>query len=222
MPCKPSPSQAPRLRATQGFPLRVWPGPAGSRRNQTGRRCDDQPWWFVERASALCVAAQTPMEMSLCAPRFEVAALAEFALPRPLFRRPRREARAAGLDGSQPHASRRLVARSPPVHRGDGRHRGAVRLARCRAHRRRASRPRPARTPLRVAASLTWIAPNAVRDTATLPPRGRFVLRAGVFGRQARLEVRQGGVGRGPARGPGWRPVGPSRWAPTGWRGSTR
>jgi hypothetical protein len=113
---------------------------------------------------ALCVAAQTPMEMSLCAPRFEVAALAEFALPRPLFRRPRREAQAAGLDGSQPHASRRLVARSPPVHRGDGRHRGAVRLARCRAHRRRASRPRPARTPLRVAASLTWIAPNAVRD----------------------------------------------------------
>ena len=45
-----SPSQASGLRATQGFPLRVWPGPVGSRRNQTGRRCDDQPWWFVERA----------------------------------------------------------------------------------------------------------------------------------------------------------------------------
>ena len=38
-----SPSQASGLRATQGFPLRVWPGPVGSRRNQTGRRCDDQP-----------------------------------------------------------------------------------------------------------------------------------------------------------------------------------
>jgi hypothetical protein len=44
-----------------------------------------------------------------------------------------------------------------------------------------------------VQAPLLWIAPNAVRAGGPLPPRGRFVLRSGVFRRLARIEVWQDG-----------------------------
>ena len=49
------------------------------------------------------------------------------------------------------------------------------------------------RVPVTVAAPLSWISPNAVRMPAVPPPRGRFVLRAEIFRRRARLEVRQDG-----------------------------
>jgi len=49
------------------------------------------------------------------------------------------------------------------------------------------------RVPVTVAAPLSWISPNAVRRPAVPPPRGRFVLRAEIFRRRARLEVRQDG-----------------------------
>ena len=51
------------------------------------------------------------------------------------------------------------------------------------------------RLPLTVQAPLLWIAPNAVRAGGPVPPRGRFVLRSGVFSRLARIEVWQGGGG---------------------------
>jgi thioredoxin reductase len=43
-----------------------------------------------------------------------------------------------------------------------------------------------------VAPPLAWISPGVIRDPATLPPLGRFLLRSEVFARRARLEVRQG------------------------------
>ena len=43
-----------------------------------------------------------------------------------------------------------------------------------------------------VAPPLSWISPNAIR-LGTPPPRGRFVVRCGVFRRLARVEVRQDG-----------------------------
>jgi len=53
--------------------------------------------------------------------------------------------------------------------------------------------PEPVRLPVTVQAPLLWIAPNAVRAGGAVPPRGRFVLRSGVFRRLARIEVRQDG-----------------------------
>jgi thioredoxin reductase len=52
---------------------------------------------------------------------------------------------------------------------------------------------RAPRVPVTVAAPLSWISPNAVRRPAVPPPQGRFVLRAEIFRRRARLEVRQDG-----------------------------
>ena len=52
-------------------------------------------------------------------------------------------------------------------------------------------RPNTDIVPVRVAAPLAWIAPNAIRSPRTPPPGGRFVLRSEVFARRARLEVRQ-------------------------------
>ena len=57
------------------------------------------------------------------------------------------------------------------------------------------------RVPVTVDAPLRWISPNVVRvplagrsaRPVTGPPRGRFVLRSGIFRRRARLEVRQDG-----------------------------
>jgi len=45
--------------------------------------------------------------------------------------------------------------------------------------------------PITVGPPLAWISPNVIRDTAMLPPRGRFLLRSEVFVRRARLEVHQ-------------------------------
>ena len=53
--------------------------------------------------------------------------------------------------------------------------------------------PEPARLRITAEAPLLWIAPNAVRAGGPVPPRGRFVLRSGVFRRLARLEVWQDG-----------------------------
>src|SRR5262252_5565058 len=55
------------------------------------------------------------------------------------------------------------------------------------------SAPGPVRLPVTVQAPLLWIAPNAVRAGGPVPPRGRFVLRSGIFRRLARLEVWQDG-----------------------------
>jgi thioredoxin reductase len=54
--------------------------------------------------------------------------------------------------------------------------------------------PPPAAAPVGVivAPPLSWISPNAIR-LGTPPPRGRFVVRCGVFRRLARIEVRQDG-----------------------------
>ena len=49
------------------------------------------------------------------------------------------------------------------------------------------------RVPVTAVAPLSWISPNAVRMPPVPPPRGRFVLRAEIFRRRARLEVRQDG-----------------------------
>ena len=56
----------------------------------------------------------------------------------------------------------------------------------------RADVPTAAPVPVTVAAPLAWISPNMIRSPATLPPRGRFLLRSEVFRRRAWLEVRQG------------------------------
>jgi thioredoxin reductase len=53
--------------------------------------------------------------------------------------------------------------------------------------------PEPVRLRVTVQAPLLWIAPNAVRASGPVPPRGRFVLRSGVFRRLARIEVWQDG-----------------------------
>jgi thioredoxin reductase len=53
-------------------------------------------------------------------------------------------------------------------------------------------RPLAAAVPVTVEAPLTWISPSVIRNAATPPPRGVFLLRAGKFARRARLEVRQG------------------------------
>jgi hypothetical protein len=53
--------------------------------------------------------------------------------------------------------------------------------------------PEPVRLRVTVRAPLLWIAPNAVRAGGPVPPRGRFVLRSGVFRRLARIEVWQDG-----------------------------
>src|SRR5215831_14803389 len=53
--------------------------------------------------------------------------------------------------------------------------------------------PEPVRVRVTVQAPLLWISPNAVRAGGPVPPRGRFVLRSGVFRRLARLEVWQDG-----------------------------
>jgi thioredoxin reductase len=56
------------------------------------------------------------------------------------------------------------------------------------------SEQEPARAvPVTVARPLLWIAPNAVSDPATMPPRGRFVLRTAARSARAKLEVRQDG-----------------------------
>jgi thioredoxin reductase len=47
--------------------------------------------------------------------------------------------------------------------------------------------------PVLVEAPLAWISPSAIRDPGTLPPRGRFVLRATEFRPRARLTVSQDG-----------------------------
>ena len=52
--------------------------------------------------------------------------------------------------------------------------------------------PTAAAVPVTVAAPLAWISPNMIRNPATPPPRGRFLLRSEVFRRRAWLEVRQG------------------------------
>ena len=44
-----------------------------------------------------------------------------------------------------------------------------------------------------VAEPLVWIAPNAIRPPVTLPPRGRFVLRASAYRPRGQLEVHQDG-----------------------------
>jgi len=49
------------------------------------------------------------------------------------------------------------------------------------------------RLPVTVEPPLLWIAPNAVRAGGPVPPRGRFVLRSGVFRRLARIDVSQDG-----------------------------
>ena len=51
----------------------------------------------------------------------------------------------------------------------------------------------PVRLPVTVEPPLLWIAPNAVRAGGPVPPRGRFVLRSGVFRRLARIDVSQDG-----------------------------
>lgn len=53
-------------------------------------------------------------------------------------------------------------------------------------------RPPAAAVPVTVTPPLAWISPVVIRTAATLPPRGRFLLRSEVFARRARLEVRQG------------------------------
>ncbi len=47
--------------------------------------------------------------------------------------------------------------------------------------------------PIKVAAPLLWISPNAVSPSSPKPPRGKFVLRSAAFADRARLEVRQDG-----------------------------
>jgi len=49
------------------------------------------------------------------------------------------------------------------------------------------------RLPVTVEPPLLWIAPNAVRAGGPVPPRGRFVLRSGVFRRLAKIDVSQDG-----------------------------
>jgi len=73
------------------------------------------------------------------------------------------------------HAARGIVA-----FLGSGAGRGAGRPA-----------PEAVCLPVTVQAPLLWIAPNAVRAGGPVPPRGRFVLRSGVFRRLARIEVWQ-------------------------------
>src|SRR5215468_5220123 len=53
--------------------------------------------------------------------------------------------------------------------------------------------PEPVRMRVTVQAPLLWISPNAVRAGGPVPPRGRFVLRSGVFRRLAPIEVWQDG-----------------------------
>src|SRR5215470_10444009 len=53
--------------------------------------------------------------------------------------------------------------------------------------------PEPVRLRVTVQAPLLWISPNAVRAGGPVPPRGRFVLRSGVFRRLAPIEVWQDG-----------------------------
>jgi thioredoxin reductase len=56
----------------------------------------------------------------------------------------------------------------------------------------RADVPTAVPVPVTAAAPLAWISPNMIRNPATPPPRGRFLLRSEVFRRRAWLEVRQG------------------------------
>jgi len=56
----------------------------------------------------------------------------------------------------------------------------------------RADVPTAVPVPVTVTAPLAWISPNMIRNPATPPPRGRFLLRSEVFRRRAWLEVRQG------------------------------
>jgi len=44
-----------------------------------------------------------------------------------------------------------------------------------------------------VAAPLSWISPSLLRDLATPPPRGKFVLRSSEYRGRATLEVSQDG-----------------------------
>jgi thioredoxin reductase len=74
-----------------------------------------------------------------------------------------------------------------------GRHAARGIAAFLRAGRGGGPAPEPVRLPVTVQAPLLWIAPNAVRVSAPVPPRGRFVLRSGVFSRLARIEVWQDG-----------------------------
>ena len=81
----------------------------------------------------------------------------------------------AALDGL--HAARHIAAAlAGPSERG----------------RPRSGERAGATVPITVAAPLAWISPNAIRDPAPPPPRGRFLLRSEVFRRRAWLEVRQG------------------------------
>jgi NADPH-dependent 2,4-dienoyl-CoA reductase/sulfur reductase-like enzyme len=50
----------------------------------------------------------------------------------------------------------------------------------------------PARVPITVEPPLAWIFPSAIAIGSGLPPRERFILRAGYFGDAALVEVRQG------------------------------
>jgi thioredoxin reductase len=60
------------------------------------------------------------------------------------------------------------------------------------ATRGRPPGPMAAPVPVTVAAPLAWVSPNVIRNPATPPPRGRFLLRSEVFRRRAWLEVHQG------------------------------
>jgi len=87
------------------------------------------------------------------------------------------------------------------------------------AHLRDAA-PWPARSvPLRCAAPLHWVAPNAVAANAGEPPRGRFALRADAFLEQPEIEVVQDGRRLWHGR---LRRVQPGRSAalPAGWTGA--
>jgi hypothetical protein len=55
-----------------------------------------------------------------------------------------------------------------------------------------AADPGPA-IPVTVAAPLSWISPCLLRDLATPPPRGKFVLRSAEYRGRATLEVSQDG-----------------------------
>ena len=58
---------------------------------------------------------------------------------------------------------------------------------------RRGPAPEPVRLPVTVEPPLRWVAPNVLAAGGPVPPRERFVLRADVFARLARLEVWQDG-----------------------------
>jgi thioredoxin reductase len=80
--------------------------------------------------------------------------------------------------------------------------------------------PWPARSvPLRCAAPLHWVAPNAIAAYAGPPPRGRFALRAHAFLEQPEIEVVQDGRRLWHGR---LRRVQPGRSAalPAGWTGA--